>query len=131
MGTRGATEIGRAGEFLVAHRLQMAGINVSHVAQEFDLLCQMPSGRLISVEVKTCATPRQDRNTAAFHVKNMSADWLAAVWLPTATVLMFPEREVTRGFLRLQLPLFTEEAEAKSILAMLDEDAKYDPGDAG
>lgn len=115
----------------MAHRLQMAGINVSHVAQEFDLLCQMPSGRLLSVEVKTCATPRQGRNTAAFLVKNLTADWLAVVWLPTATVLMLPEREVERGFLRLQLPLFTEEAEAKSILAMLDEDAKYDPRGAG
>ena len=48
----------RAGEYLVAYRLEMAGIRTVHVNMSgHDLWCHTPSGRIISVQVKASASP--------------------------------------------------------------------------
>lgn len=55
----GDTEsISRAGEYLVAHLLEARGIRVSRVdLSGHDLWCRTPSGRLVSVQVKSTLGP--------------------------------------------------------------------------
>ena len=55
----GDTEsISRAGEYLVAHLLEERGIRVSRVdLSSHDLWCRTPSGRLVSVQVKSTLGP--------------------------------------------------------------------------
>jgi hypothetical protein len=50
------TSIGRAGEFMAAYKLQMAGAEVSHVNGTCDLHVTLPSKMVLRVEVKTSAT---------------------------------------------------------------------------
>ena len=55
--------IGRAGEYLCAYRLELAGVRVAHVdVSGHDLWCRTPSGRLVSVQVKATARSVLDSN---------------------------------------------------------------------
>jgi hypothetical protein len=55
--------VGRAGEYFVAHCLESRGIRVMRVDTEGDdLWCRVRGGRLLSVQVKSCSVAKPDRH---------------------------------------------------------------------
>ena len=72
---RRATSIGRAGEYYVCYALERAGLEATRSDGLFDIVAVRPDGRIISVEVKTCLTPRGA--SVGFRIGNSSADWFA------------------------------------------------------
>ena len=57
MGNSSTVSIGRAGEFFAAYKLQMAGLEVSHVNGSCDLHVTLPSRLLLRLEVMTTLRP--------------------------------------------------------------------------
>ena len=58
--------VARGGEYLVAHALEACGVRVVRVdLSGHDLWCRTVSGRLVSVQVKTCGSARFDRDRSA------------------------------------------------------------------
>lgn len=71
-----ASRKGRAGEFLVAHILQMAGAEVHHVHSDFDLIVVTPRRKLVSVEVKTAFKRRRTSpKSYQFYVGSAACDF--------------------------------------------------------
>ena len=72
---RRSTSVGRSGEYYVCYLLERAGLEATRSDGLFDIVAVRPDGRIISVEVKTCYTPRL--SSAGFRIGGSSADWFA------------------------------------------------------
>lgn len=118
---------GRAGEFFVAYKLQLANITVFHVdIDKTDLICQMPCGALTKVQVKYCHHVERGKNTYRFVNKNSYADdlWVCCVAGDVERLLMLsPEetqnRRTKSGTFRINKTRFTKDNEASTIDAFL------------
>lgn len=119
MGRRLPCETGRIGEYYAAFRLQQAGIDVSHVAQSFDLLCTMPNGKLVALEVKSANMALKGRRSARFYMKNVTADWVAVVWLPAERMIVVPRVNINEQLMTVRADRFTPEVEADSLSAFI------------
>lgn len=88
MGRSKQTSIGRAGEYLVAHLLELAGIEVYRVDGDCDLIVSM-DGTLLRVEVKAASAINR-RGFYRFNMKTRpDADYCAFVALDLALLRMF------------------------------------------
>ena len=72
---RRSTSVGRSGEYYVCYLLERAGLEATRSDGLFDIVAVRPDGRIISVEVKTCLSPRWA--SAGFGIGKSAADWFA------------------------------------------------------
>ena len=73
--------IGRAGEYLVAHVLESHDIRVSHAnVSGHDLWCRTPTGRLVSVQVKTTGAAVPHHAGTVYDFANNSMSWSPDVY---------------------------------------------------
>ena len=73
--------IGRAGEFLAAHVLETQDIRVTHAnVSGHDLWCRTPTGRLVSVQVKTTSQPIVHHGNALYDFSQTSFSWMPDVY---------------------------------------------------
>jgi hypothetical protein len=113
------TAVGRLGELLTVYELERAGIQAAHVdREEIDVWARTKSGRLLTIQVKTCSEPQRDRTRPLryrFSVeKGTTADLFACVALDREVVLFFPTTG-RRGLGHLKPDSFTLEAQSASI----------------
>ena len=107
----------RAGEYLVAYRLEMAGIRTVHVNMSGpDLWCHTPSGRIISVQVKASASPAPQDGRVYYAFYNNNSFWQANVFafadLISGYVIFEPTMSKRR---KIQVEAFTQEQMQSSI----------------
>jgi hypothetical protein len=110
-------DTGRAGEYLVAYRLEVAGVRTVHVnLAGHDLWCHTPSGRLISVQVKASATPSVQDDRTYYIFYNRNSIWQANVFafadIDTGLVIFEPTMSKRR---KIQVDAFTPELMRSSI----------------
>ena len=73
-------QIGRAGEHYAAYLLESVGLEALRVdGTGCDLHVTTNSGRVMRVEVKTCASKMLDQNTYRFHIGKSNAEVFAFV----------------------------------------------------
>ena len=113
-----ATSAGRAGEFLTASKLQMAGLETTHVAGSCDLHVTLPSNRVLRVEVKAALTPSRS-GSFRFHVGNSNAEVFMLVSMPLRLIRIFSESDLMGKMITLRPAEFTEQAEADDIAHLL------------
>ena len=113
-----ATSAGRAGEFLTASKLQMAGLETTHVAGSCDLHVTLPSNRVLRVEVKSALTPSRS-GSFRFHVGNSNAEVFVLVCMPLGLIRIFGESDLKGKMITLRSAEFTEQAEADDIAHLL------------
>lgn len=125
-------KIGRVGEFYVAYVLERQGVECHHVDRfGMDLWCRLPNERLVTVEVKTCTTPRRrgaHRQNYYFSTNSRNADWYALVALDIERVMFIPMYEITAKTLRIQPCDFTVGRCMESTERLLE---KKTPAEAG
>lgn len=90
MGRSDQTTIGRAGEYLVAHIFELAGVEAYRIDGDCDLILNI-DGALVRLEVKAASAASRNRSLYRFYVTNLNADVFAFVALDL-------------GLLRLRLP---------------------------
>jgi len=114
-----ATQTGRAGEYFVCELLERHGIEATRVDGMFDVLAVMPSGRKISVEVKTCGSP--SRNRAQFCVGKGEPDVYAFVYYTVRLARFIPTSDVRMSGAKIYIreSQFTEERQADDIKMMV------------
>jgi|TARA_B110000908_G_scaffold18750_1_gene21055 hypothetical protein len=113
-----ATSVGRAGEFLTASKLQMAGLETTHVAGSCDLHVTLPSKRVLRVEVKAALTPSHS-GAFRFHVGNSNAEVFVLVSMPLSLIRIFNQCELKSKLITLRPAEFTQKAEADDIAHLL------------
>ena len=113
-----ATSVGRAGEFLTASKLQMVGLETTHVAGSCDLHVTLPSKRVLRVEVKAALTPSHS-GAFRFYVGNSSAEVFVLVCMPLGLIRIFGESDLMGKMITLRPAEFTEQAEADDIAYLL------------
>jgi len=80
MGRSEQTTIGRAGEYLAAHILEMAGIEAYRVDGDCDLILNI-DGALVRMEVKAASAVYKPRNFYRYYIRSYNADVYAFVAL--------------------------------------------------
>ena len=112
-------DISRGGEYLVAHVLETCGVRVIRVdLSGHDLWCRTGSGRLVTVQVKASAKPRDGQNgsTARYEYYDrqggMKPDIYGFVALDLGLVLFAAEMGKRRSIVAGS---FTEEAMLASV----------------
>ena len=117
-----ARQTGRAGEFLAAYHLQIAGADVYHVNASVDLIVMSASGRLLAVEVKAASKGRGiKRASYAFKIKRQRPDFYVFVALDLGRLAVMGSSEVhKRGTMRLYSEAFSEEAMQSGIARIID-----------
>ena len=113
-----STSVGRAGEFLTASKLQMAGLETTHVNGSCDLHVTLPSKRVLRVEVKAALTPSPS-GAFKFHVGNSNAEVFVLVCMPLGMIRIFGESDLKGKMITLRSAEFTEQAEADDIAYLL------------
>lgn len=113
-----ATGVGRAGEFLVGARLQMAGLEVAHVNGSCDLHVTLPSKRVLRVEVKSSIQPTLS-GSFKFNRGGSNTDIFVFVCIPLGLIRVFSEYQL-KGFqtTTLRPAEFTQQAEADDIAGL-------------
>ena len=126
------SKIGRVGEFFVAYVLERQGVECHHVDRfGMDLWCRLPDHRLVTVEVKTCTSPRRrgaHLPNYYFSTNTRTADWYALVALDIEQVLFIPMHEIRATTLRIKPYDFTAERCVESVERFL---GKKTPAEAG
>jgi hypothetical protein len=104
--------VGRSGEYYVCHLLERAGCEATRSDGRFDIVAVRPDGRIISIEVKTCYTPRG--SSSGFNIGNSKADWFAfCVNSERGPMVMFvrgDDQRVSQISLRIKTADFTPAA---------------------
>lgn len=91
-------QTGRAGEHYVAYLLETCGLEALRVdGTGCDLHVTTHAGRVLRLEVKTCATAMVEKNVYRFHIGKSNAEVFAFV-------AMFDEQPLVRMFLREHAP---------------------------
>ena len=80
MGRSDQTTIGRAGEYLVAHIFELAGVEAYRIDGDCDLILNI-DGALVRMEVKASSRKTNGRNLYRFYIDNRNADIYAFVAL--------------------------------------------------
>ena len=109
--------IARSGEYLVAHVLETHDIRVSHAnVSGHDLWCRTPTGRLVSVQVKTSATEVSHHASTVYDFSNNSMSWTPNVYAFVALDKGFFLCEASMSKRRkIRAESFTKEAMDESI----------------
>ena len=117
-----AHQTGRAGEFLAAYHLQIAGADVYHVNASVDLIVMAASGRLLAVEVKAASRGRGiKRPSYAFKINHAQPDFYVFVALDLGRLAVMGSSEVhKKGTMRLYSNAFSEEAMQAGIARIVD-----------
>ena len=110
--------IGRSGEYLVAHVLEAHDIRVSYVnIAGHDLWCRTPTGRLVSVQVKTCGRAIAHHSNAIYDFDCRNQTWQPNIYAFVALDMNAFLCEATIGRRRRIRPdAFTTEAMHASIV---------------
>ena len=126
------SKIGRVGEFFVAYVLERHGVECHHVDRfGMDLWCRLPDERLVTVEVKTCTSPRirgAHLPNYYFSTNSRNADWYALVALDIERVVFIPMHKIAAKSLRIKPRDFTAERCVESVEHFL---GKKTPAEAG
>lgn len=116
-------QLGLVGELLTMYQLERRGIQVAHVDRdENDLWIRTPSGRFLTVQVKTASEPKcygHDRRPMyRFFVGNLaeSTDIYALVALQAQVVVFCPPKDMRK---RWEVDLFTPERMEATIQELL------------
>jgi hypothetical protein len=114
-----ATQIGRAGEYYVCHLLEVAGIEVTRIDGQFDLLAVLPSGRLARIEVKTATRP--SRGVSIYHKGGSACDFWALYSIEAGVVRIVSNdsQYVKEKVIRVPQGDFTEDLARQDIDALL------------
>lgn len=117
------TRTGRLGELLAVYALEKAGVQAVRVdREEVDLWARTPTGRLLTLQVKTCSQPLRDRDRPLryrFSIEHgTTADLFALVALDRECMIISPTFQ-PRGLGHLKPETFTEAAQAASIKEFL------------
>lgn len=119
-----STATGRAGEFLASFILEGSGIEVHHVSRHgADLWCKMPSGRILTVDVKSASRVRRDKQKSPRYVyhtpKTVPVDYYAFVALDRRFLLVEEWASVKTVYTSIKPDAFTEEAQRRTIEEMI------------
>tara|TARA_R110000744_G_scaffold273416_2_gene386616 strand:- start:4 stop:372 length:369 start_codon:yes stop_codon:yes gene_type:complete len=119
MDRRYQISVGRAGEFFVAYKLQLANLEVSHVDGSCDLHVMLPSRRLLRLEVKTALAVTK-YGSYKFNKGGSDSDFYAMVALPEKQLRIFHISEITAKFTLTFRPAdFTQQAEDDDIAKLM------------
>lgn len=116
------TSVGRAGEYLAATLLEMAGIEVYRVDGDFDLILNL-KGRLIRMEVKSASIIEPLKNRYRFYpVRKEDADVYAFVAIPMGLMRIFWGDDLNYNTQKnMSAKLFTQEAQDADIARLWQE----------
>lgn len=115
------TSIGRAGEFMAAYKLQMAGVEVAHINGTCDLHVTLPSKGVLRVEVKTAATISK-YGSYRFHRGGSDADIFVLVALKQGLLRVMRLDEMGGKItITLRPADFTQQAEDDDIAGLFPE----------
>ena len=113
-----STGVGRAGEFLTASRLQISGLEVSHVNGSCDLHVTLPSKRVLRVEVKSSIQPTLS-GSFKFSRGNSDAEVFVFVCIPLSLIRIFSDYQLKGHQTTTLRPAeFTQQAEADDIAGL-------------
>lgn len=118
-----STQTGRAAEYLVCYKLEIAGIEAHHLNSTTDILAVLKSGRVIRLEVKASNNPKQKSTGIIynFHVLSTdNADWFAFVALDMEAVIFMPSDMVTAKTVTLYRQDFTQDIQTSTLQQMGD-----------
>jgi hypothetical protein len=119
VGTKGRvdTSIGRAGEFYAAYKLQIAGLQVSHVNSTCDLHATLPCNRVLRVEVKTAGVISQ-YGSYRFNRGGSDADIFVLVAIRVGLLRIVSASEINKVTITLRPEDFTQQAEDDDIAGL-------------
>jgi hypothetical protein len=119
VGARGRvdTSLGRAGEFYAAYKLQMAGLQVSHIDGTCDLHVTLPSNRVLRVEVKTAGVISQ-YGSYRFNRGGSDADIFVLVAIRIGLLRIYSASEMKSVTTTLRPEDFTQQAEDDDIAGL-------------
>ena len=111
------TNLGRAGEFYAAYKLQMAGLQVSHIDGTCDLHATLPCNRVLRVEVKTAGVISQ-YGSYRFNRGGSDADIFVLVAIRIGLLRIVSASEINRVTITLRPEDFTQQAEDDDIAGL-------------
>ena len=111
------TSLGRAGEFYAAYKLQMAGLDVSHIDGQCDLHVTLPCNRVLRVEVKTTGVISQ-YGSYRFNRGRSNADIFVLVAIRVGLLRIFSASEINKVTTTLRPEDFTQQAEDDDIAGL-------------
>ena len=121
-------QTGRAGEFYAAYFLEAAGVECHRVDKNAaDLWCQLPSGLIVTVQVKSAqkaTLPKLDaRPVYRFHTPKTitPVDWYMFIALDLQLVHLKPTADVVKKSTTIKPHEFTAEAQAADLAAFLSQ----------
>ena len=119
VGTKGRVDssIGRAGEFYAAYKLQIAGLQVSHVNSTCDLHVTLPCNRVLRVEVKTAGVISQ-YGSYRFNRGGSDADIFVLVALMENLLRIYSASDIKSVTTTLRPADFTQQAEDDDIAGL-------------
>lgn len=124
MRDRRSTQVGRAGEFFAAYKLQMAGVEVHHHDAAFDLIAILPSGKMLRVEVKTASAPKHSR-MYGYLIGGSKADLFVFVALDVGLVKVLRPCSIgDKRMIYFPTSEFSTENEAADLAAILQEEGQ-------
>ena len=120
VGAKGRVDIslGRAGEFYAAYKLQMAGLQVSHIDGTCDLHVTLPCNRVLRVEVKTAGVISQ-YGSYRFNRGGSDADIFVLVAIRIGLLRIYSASEMKSVTTTLRPEDFTQQAEDDDIAGLL------------
>jgi hypothetical protein len=125
-------QTGRAGEFLAAYILESNGVECHRVDRRGDdLWCKLPSGKLVTVQVKAAANakiPKLGKPNAPrsayyrYHTGTLcSAEWYIFVALDVELIRLMPADEVNASSVNLPPHAFNAQAQAADLAVFLSQ----------
>tara|TARA_R110002153_G_scaffold176642_1_gene329870 strand:- start:303 stop:707 length:405 start_codon:yes stop_codon:yes gene_type:complete len=119
VGAKGRVDasLGRAGEFYAAYKLQMAGLQVSHIDGTCDLHVTLPCNRVLRVEVKTAGVISQ-YGSYRFHRGGSNADIFVLVAIRVGLLRIVSASEINKITITLRPEDFTQQAEDDDIAGL-------------
>jgi hypothetical protein len=110
--------LGRAGEFYAAYKLQIAGLQVSHIDGTCDLHVTLPCNRVLRVEVKTAGVISQ-YGSYRFNRGGSDAEIFVLVALRENLLRIFSASDMKNVTTTLRPADFTQQAEDDDIAGLL------------